>query len=257
MPSEVRPVFPETQQLSAGGATEEYANMLRRRVNRNGDVHYAGILSDDKALRAYILHLQKRYPLVEQESTPEPEKLAYWINVHNAAVLQLIVSNYPVRSVLDIGLEAEAVYPTDYIALNAQHPRHPFDLPAIEIGGRTWSINALREEAIRDRFKDPRVNFVLVDGTSSAPRLRRGPFTGDKLPEVLDAATREFLGTPVKNPSLNPNALRLSGLFERFYADFGGSDAALIQFVNPYIPVTISEKASISYLPYDWRLNGY
>lgn len=254
LPSEQQAPFPPTKQLREDGPMEAYSNMLRKRVNRKGDVHYAGIQADDAALRGYLRYMGERHVLLQK--APPPEQLAYWINVYNAGAIMLVVGHYPIRSVLEVDLDFDATIGIDYVALNDTHPEHPFDKAFIKLADRMYSLNEIRNEVIRKQFADPRVHFALVDGTASAPRLRRELYTKDNLEERLELATREFLSTPMKNV-LNPNEPRISQLFERYATDFGPDEQGVITFINRYIPVELNPDAEITYVAYDWRLNGY
>lgn len=254
VPKENRPDFPATEQLHRDNPADAYMDMLRRRVNRRGDVHYAGIQREDKALKNYIAYMAKRYNLVQQ--APFRERLAYWINLHNALVIELIVHHYPISSVLDIGYDADVEGNMAYDQLNEKHPRHPFRLAVLNLDGKQISIEVLRDSIIRGEFQEPRAIFALVDGTTSAPRLRRQLYTQNNLEAELKEAAQEFLSSPTKN-ILNPNNPKVSMIFEWYRSDFGDTDASVAAFINGFIPVELLPGAEIEYLYYDWTLNGY
>lgn len=254
VPSENKPEFPATDQFKGETPAEAYENMLRRRVNRNGVVHYAGILADDKALRRYIQFLEQRSTVLV--NAPRQERIASGINLYNALVIRLVVSHYPVSSILDIGMP-DGIFPrADYNLLFPAHPDSPFDRKVGKLGTDSISLNALRDSIFDQALGDPRVIFAMVDGSSSAPRLKRTLLHADRLEDQLDRATEDFITSPVKN-ILSPNSPRLSAVFQRDYERFGGSDEALVAFVNQYIPVRILPDAVVSYGVYDWKLNGY
>lgn len=254
VPKENRPDFPATEQLHRENAMDAYVDMLRRRVNRNGDVHYAGILREDRALKNYIAFMTQRYNLVQQ--APFRERLAYWINLHNALAIELVVSSYPIASVLDIGYDADIHGKMSYQQLSEKHPNHPFRNVLLILDGKALSLESIRDSIIRGEFQEPRALFALVDGTASAPRLRRQLYKQDNLEAELQVASREFLSSPTKN-ILNPNNPRVSPIFEWYRSDFGETDADVAAFINEFIPVEILPGAEIEYLSYDWTLNGY
>ncbi len=249
-----RPTFPPTEQLRVSTEADAYTDMLRRRVNRNGRIHYAGIRQNPRALDEYIDHMRERYSLLD--NAPGRERKAYWANLYNALVLRLVVEHYPIASILNIGLDEDELGSPSLKEINLNHTNHPFDIALIQLGGEDYSLRRIKDDVIRGEFKDPRMHFVLVDACQSSPRLRRNLYQGKEMNQQLDEATREFLNDPRKN-SLNPNAPVFSALFEEFARDFGGSEEALINWVNGYIPITIRPGASISYNSFDWGLNGY
>lgn len=254
IPSENKPEFPATDQYRGETPAEAYENMLRRRVNRDGVVHYAGILANDKALRQYVRFLEKRTEVMA--NAPRRARIAEGINLYNALVIRLVVSHYPISSILDIGMP-DGIFPSsDYNLLFPLHPDSPFERKVGKFGTDSISLNALRDTIFADALGDPRVIFAMVDGSTSAPRLKRSLLHADQLEEQLNQATEDFITSPVKN-ILNPNSPRLSAVFQRDYERFGGTDEALIDFVNQFIPVRIQPGAVVSYGTYDWKLNGY
>jgi len=254
VPSEQKPDFPSTDQLRDETPAEAYENMLRRRVNRQGVVHYAGIRINDKALHSYIQYLEKRTDILP--NAPQKERIASFINLYNAYVIRLVVRHYPISSILDIGMP-DGVFPrADYNELFPVHPATPFALKVGRVGADSLSLDGLREFIFAEAKGDPRVVFTLVNGSVSAPRLKRTLYSADHLDEQLDKATEDFLNSPVKN-ILSPNKPRLSPVFERNYERFGGSDEAIVSFANRFIPVRILPDAVVVYGAYDWTLNGY
>lgn len=254
VPGEKGQEFPATDQAREEGPAQEYEKMLRLRVNRQGKVHYAGIRSDSSPLTNYLDYLDEKMPLIDD--APESAQLAFWINYFNASVLRLILEHYPIVSVLDIGCEISDVKSVNYDSLNRNHPNHPFDVEVVRAGDQTLSLRTIRDSIIRGKYSEPRVHFALVDGTLSSPRLRRQIYVSEKLGDQLDTAAREFFRQAEKNV-LNPTNPQLSPLMRKYRPDFGPDEGSVVRFVNQYIPIRIRPDAEITYLDFDWRLNGY
>lgn len=252
--SEKQKEYPATDQAREKGALQSYEDMLRRRVNRNGKVHYAGIRVDSTPLVDYLEYLNEKMELLND--APESAQLAFWINYFNAATLHLIVQHYPVASVLEIGHDLSDVDRINYDSLNQNHPNHPFDMDIFGSESQGLTLRSIRDSIIRGLYNDPRVHFALVDGTMSSPRLRRQVYVSENLGAQLDAAAEEFFSQPEKNV-LNPTNPRLSPLMRKYRVDFGPDEDDVIEFVNPYIPIRIRQGAKVTYLDFDWRLNGY
>lgn len=246
--------FPPTNQMREEGPLEAYEDMLRRRVNRRGRVHYAGIRRESQALEAYLKYLEKQFPLLSE--APEGARMAFWVNYFNAQVLKMVVDEYPLSSVFDIGRDVSSAGREDYEKVEAEHPNHPFDAEIGRVGDKKLTLRILRDSIIRGQFRDPRLIFALSDGTASAPRLRRNTYTAEKIGAELDAAASDFFRDPEKN-ILNPQNPKLSPLLKRYAEDFGDDESAVIDFVNAFIPITIRPGAEIEYLPFDGSLNGY
>ena len=75
--------------------------LLKRHV-ADGRVNYAALKAAPQPLDAYLDRLAA-VPEAEFKAWPEKERLAFLINLYNAATLKLIVENYPIKSIRSIG----------------------------------------------------------------------------------------------------------------------------------------------------------
>jgi len=66
--------------------------LLQKYVNDKGDVNYKAFLNDRASLNEYLSSLAEKSP---EKSWSKNEKLAYYINLYNAATVKLILDNYP------------------------------------------------------------------------------------------------------------------------------------------------------------------
>ena len=101
---------------------------------------------------------------------------------------------------------------------------------------------------------EPRIHFALVCAAVSCPRLYNKAFTAKDLETDLDVLTRGFLSDSTKN-EISENDIKLSKIFKWYGGDFKTSATSLIDFLNQYSDVTISDKAHKSYKDYNWDLN--
>jgi hypothetical protein len=251
VPSDVPVQYTPTDQLFTPGPEDDYNRLLLRHVNRRGEVHYKGLLRDSLALNRYLNWLESAYPMDSVWS--ESRALAFWINAHNAAVLRMVLRNYPVRSFLDIGIVTPELGTPDYARIAADPPT-AYDLPAIRVAGKTLSLRTLRDSVVLGRFREPRALFALSDATLGGPYLRQQAYAAAALNSQLDEAVRNFLFLPGR-VQINPNAPQLSALFKWHEAAFGDSPQAVYEFLNAYLPVKIATRATPVYLPYNWLLN--
>lgn len=75
-----------------------YAIARNDGVNR---IDYKGLKTNSIAeLKAYVTALES----VKITDYPRDEQFAYWVNLYNAATVQVIIANYPLDSIKDIGL---------------------------------------------------------------------------------------------------------------------------------------------------------
>lgn len=215
-----------------------YGNVLSRYV-RNGLVDYTGLKSDPGSLGLF-LESAERVSKREFEGWPREERLAFLINVYNARTLRLVIDNYPVKSIKDIGSGGKG----------------PWDEPVVKIFGETTTLNGLENGLIRKGFEEPRIHFALVCAAMGCPPLLDKPYVGDRLDAQLEAQTKEFLNDAGKNSfDGKSKTLRLSPIFEWYAADFEAETGSVAGFLKEYIVGLPPGGYIIVYTEYDWSLN--
>ncbi|MFT4800565.1 MAG: hypothetical protein ACI93N_000324 [Flavobacteriaceae bacterium] len=203
--------------------------LLQKHVSEKGNVNYKGFKKDELKLKSYLTLLSKIMP---DDSWSKGEKMAYWINAYNAFTIQLILDNYPISSIKDI--------------------ENPWDIEFINLGDKTFSLNDIEHEILR-KMNDPRIHFGIVCASVSCPKLKNVAFEASNLDSQLDIAAKEFLADPARN-NLSEDSIQLSKIFKWFAKDFK-NEGSLIDFLNKYSEITISQNAKKSYKDYDWNLN--
>jgi len=204
-------------------------SFLKTHVDTQGHVDYKGIKNSPEQLDAYLHLLSKNQP---SSSSSKNEKLAYWINAYNAFTIKLIIDNYPLKSIKDIG--------------------SPWDKKFIQLNNTAYNLNHI-EHGILRKMEEPRIHFAIVCASVSCPKLLNEAFIASKLETQLSAATKAFLADPSKN-NLSKNSIKLSQIFKWFAKDFK-QNGRLIDFLNRYSDVQISSKAKKSFKDYNWDLN--
>ena len=203
--------------------------LLQKHVSERGNVNYKAFKKEELKLTSYLNSLSSNYP---SETWSNDEKMAYWINAYNAFTIQLIIENYPISSIKDI--------------------KNPWGIEFIKLGDKTFSLNDIEHEILR-KMNDPRIHFGIVCASVSCPKLENTAFEASNLDSKLDSATKEFLADPMRN-NLTENSIEISKIFKWFYKDFK-NEGSLIDFLNKYAEITISQNAKKSYKDYDWNLN--
>jgi hypothetical protein len=206
-----------------------FNELLQKHVSSKGKVDYKGFQSDRLKLNNYIKSLGENVP---SDSWAKEEKLAFWINAYNALTIDLILRNPLVKSIKDID--------------------DPWDQKLWKLGDKWYDLNEIEHKILR-KMDEPRIHFAIVCASISCPKLQNSAFIGSKLDIQLADSTKEFLNDPLKN-RLSINKLELSKIFKWFSQDFKQGHS-LIDFLNKYSDIEISQKASISYKDYDWNLN--
>jgi len=109
-------------------------------INR---VRYDAVTPEDrKLLKSYLQHLQ-RVPI---SSFNKAEQKAYWINLYNALTVDLVLSHYPVKSILDINI-SPGIF-----------SRGPWGAKLLTIEGEKLSLDDIEHRILRPIWKDNRVH---------------------------------------------------------------------------------------------------
>lgn len=218
---------------------EIWDELLNEYVNEDGFIDYKGILSEKVKFENYLELLSNNAPA---NSWNENEKLAYWINVYNAFTVKLIIDNYPLASIKD--LNPTLSIPT----VNTVWTKESF-----KIGGENFSLDRVEHKILRDEFEEPRIHFAINCASFSCPVLRAEAFKAEKIEMQLAEQARSFINDPQRN-KITENAVELSKIFNWFGGDFKKGQT-LIQFLNKYSEVKISDNAEVDFMDYQWSLN--
>ena len=210
---------------------ELWDELLIKHVSRTGKVDYRGFQKDAKDLSTYINMLKMGYSRIEEYS--KQKKLAYWINAYNALTVDLIIRNYPLNSIKDL--------------------KDPWDQRLWKFGDKWLNLNDIEHQILR-KMDEPRIHFAIVCASESCPKLQYKAFTSENLETLLTTATKEFLSNTSKN-EISENEIKLSKLFRWFKKDFE-QNGSLVDFLNQYSDITISDNAKKSFKDYNWDLNN-
>jgi hypothetical protein len=220
---------------------EKWTNLLRKHVGNDGLVDYKGFIADKAELQSYLDLVSKSAPA---KSWSENDKIAYWLNAYNAYTVKLIIDNYPVKSIKDLGPANQIIF------VNT-----PWDKKFFKIGGRTMTLNNIEHRILRKQFTEPRIHFALNCASMSCPKLRAEAYEGNMLDKQLTEQAIGFLSDTTRNQPSADNP-KMSSIFNWYGGDMKKwSKLSLIQYINKYSPVPINENANIDYLKYDWSLN--
>lgn len=221
---------------------QEWDTIVKKYVDKEGLVDYKGLIAKDKdKLNAYCDKLSKNAP---GKKWSEDEKLAYWLNAYNAFTVKLIVDNYPVKSIKDLGANNPIIF------INTA-----WDKKFFEVNGKTMTLNRIEHKIIRQNFSEPRIHFALVCASMSCPKLRQEAYTAAKLDEQLTDQAKSFLADKNRNV-VTATDPKVSSLFDWYGMDMKKwTKFTVVEYINQYAPVKINDGVKLQYLDYDWSLN--
>lgn len=204
--------------------------LLKKHVNSAGMVDYKGFHEDRPAVNAYMKKLADLNPT---KKWSVQELLAYYINLYNVYTVDLILTNYPTKSIQDID--------------------GAFTKAFIPIGNRTLSLGGLENGVLR-KMNEPRIHFAINCASISCPILSRDAYTAAKINEQLEDATTGFINSN-KN-EINAKNPKISSIFKFYTKDFiTDKTPSLAAFINQYSDKQIENNVAVQYKEYDWSLN--
>lgn len=218
-----------------------FDGILSRYVSQDGLVSYKE-LKEDKGFMKYIAYLSRKDP---GTLPTDKHRMAFWINAYNAFVLQGVLEEYPIKSVLDAGW-----LPHSFFKRKKFKTKHG-----------TITLKELEDEKLREAFREPRIHFAINCASMSCPKLLPEAYRAEKLEQQLEAQAISFLNDKSKNYlDREKGILYLSSIFKWYEGDFlqNGEkiEAYIARYLNPDDAEFIrNNKVAIKYLDYNWGLN--
>lgn len=221
--------------ISLQAQTETYNQLLQKHVDKLGAVDYKNLKTDAHKLTEYINFLKRTTP---EKSWSANKIKAFWINAYNAYTLQLILENYPLKSIMKI----------------QKNGKDAWNIPFANVGGKNYTLNYIEHEILRKDFNDPRIHVGVNCASGSCPQLGNFAFTENNIEAELERLMAIFINDATRN-IITEKKIQVSKIFDWFKGDFT-KNGTLIDYLNNYSKIKISKKAKIRFLEYDWSLNG-
>ncbi|ARV06496.1 hypothetical protein BTO04_07190 [Polaribacter sp. SA4-10] len=215
--------------------TSIFNSLLEKHVSKDGIVDYISFKNDEAKLDSYISYLEKTAPA---SSWSENKQKAFWINAYNAYTIKIILENYPLKSIMDIKKEGKSAW----------------KIPFAKVGGETYTLDHIEHEILREKLFDPKIHVGVNCASGSCPKLGNKAFTEENIETELTRLMKEFINDASRN-KISTSKVQVSSIFDWFKDDFT-KNGSVIDFLNTYSDTEISSKAKISYLKYNWTLNG-
>lgn len=171
-----------------------------------------------------------------QQLSSNQEKLAFYINAYNILTINLILDNWPVDSIRDIGNFFQG----------------PWDVVVLENADGQLTLDDIEHKIIRT-FGEPRIHFAVNCASLSCPDLRHEAYRAEHLDEQLDDQTKLFLSN-AKGLLVDGDRLRLSKIFDWYGEDFEVF-GSLGNFIKLYRPELQFDNVRTN-LRYNWNLNS-
>ena len=163
------------------GSRQLYGHDSRYRLEGNRVVYSFLKDSEIEPLTDYLRELEALGTEMDITSLPREEQLAYWINLHNVAVIEAIARNYPLKSPSRMMLDGQRVVLDE--------------LKLVTVAGVSLSPRDIRTRIVFPNWSDPSVIYGFTRGEIGGPSIQRRAFTGENAQELLDNSAREFVNS--------------------------------------------------------------
>lgn len=197
---------------------------------------------DRRALQAYLDYLQG----VAISGYNRNEQFAYWVNLYNAATIELILEHYPVESIRDINISP------------GLFASGPWDAEILEVEGTALTLNDVEHRILRPLWEDPRIHYAVNCASYSCPNLAPAPYTAANFDSLLDEMASAYVNHP-RGVEFDGGRLYLSSIYNWYQEDFGDSlDGVikhLLEFAQGETARRLREHSGGARYRYDWDLN--
>ena len=242
-----------------------FTSLLKKHVvvvdgGKTSKVKYAGLGKDRAQLKTYLDSLSS-VKESEFNAWSKPQQMAFLINAYNGYTLELILQNYPLKSIKDIGGVFDNRWKRKFFKLF----------------GEDSYLDKVEHETLRKPgvYNEVRVHYAVNCASIGCPALREEAFVADRLDKQLEEQAVRFLSDRSRNRYAN-GKLEVSMIFNWFKDDWAGglkgfdgktpaitsredyfARYAKVLADSPTDQQNIADKkAVISNMEYDWSLNG-
>ncbi len=195
---------------------------------------YAHISSTD---RQALLHYLNRLTKLDPRQFNKNEQFAYWVNLYNAATVQLILDNYPISSITKLG---------------GLFSFGPWDQEILTVNDQELSLNDIEHRILRPIWQDKRIHYAVNCASLGCPNLPATAFTADNTQSLLKQAELTFINSS-KGVNITNGKLELSSIYDWYAVDFGGEQGVL-GYLSRFKPEIQQTNKKPSY-QYNWALN--
>ena len=189
-----------------------YGHESRYRLEGNR-VAFSYIIPEIEAsLSEYRADLERIGSELDLTALPRNEQLAYWLNLHNVAVIEALAKEYPLSE------PDERQFGANRAALQ--------DAKLVTVNGVALSPREIRERIVYPNWNDPKVMYGFWRGVIGGPSIQRLAFDGQNVDVLLSLAAEEFVNS-LRGVEEWGDTLRVSRLYDEAAPFFFADDAAL------------------------------
>ena len=179
------------------GSRRVYGHQSRYRMEGNRVMfsfftdELRGLVSD------YRVELEQLAEQIDIATLPRNEQLAYWLNLHNVAVMETIANEWPSRQPRDIEIDGI-----------------PFDQAKfINVMGVAMSPHDIRHQIVFRHWKNPKVIYGFWRGDIGGPSIASDAYNGANVSQILERNAREFVNS-LRGTQNRGSRLQISTIYD-------------------------------------------
>ncbi len=169
---------------------------LRLEGNRVGFSFFSDEIT--QSIVDYRKDLEDTANAVDISTLSKNEQLAFWMNLHNVAIIEQIAVEYPLSqpSKMKIG---DTGLPLD-------------EAPFITVRGVKMSPKDIRTKIVYPNWKDPKVIYGFFRGDIGGPSIQREAYSATNLNQLLDRSAKEFINS-LRGTEKSGKTMKVSDIF--------------------------------------------
>jgi len=209
-------------------------------INR---VDYRGVAPEDRArLDGYLEALSG----TEVDRLSRASQFAFWVNLYNALTVQVILDHFPVDSIREIDISP------------GFFSNGPWGKKLMTVEGEEVSLNDVEHRILRPIWQDPRIHYAVNCAALGCPNLQPRAFTPENAEALLEKGATDYVNHS-RGVFFRDGGLVVSSIYDWYRADFGGSEAGVIDHLMEHARPGLRERLQgfreIDDYRYDWSLN--
>ncbi|WP_298914556.1 DUF547 domain-containing protein [uncultured Algimonas sp.] len=225
--------------------SQAYAAVLSRHMSPGPDgvalFDYAAVKDggDHAHVKAFIAEQAARTP----SAMSAPEATAYWANLYNAVTLDVVLDDYPVKSIRSLG----------------PFTTGPWKRDVVTVEGESLSLDNIEHDILRVDYATPYIHYMVNCASIGCPNLRGELWTAEGLEGDQRAAAAAFVNADRGVRIRDDGRIAVSKIYRWFSEDFGDTEAGLRAHLAEHATgerlQALTSGASFKGSHYDWTLN--
>lgn len=227
-------------------ATAAYADVLSRNMSAGPDgvmlFDYARAQTngDHETIKAFIAEQVELTP----STMSAAEATAYWANLYNAVTLDVVLDDYPIKSIRSLGPFTSG----------------PWKRDVVTVEGEVLSLDNIEHDILRVDYAAPYIHYMVNCASFGCPNLRNELWSADGLEADQKAAAAEFINSDRGVQIDRKGRIAVSKIYKWFSEDFGETEDDLRAHLSEYATgeklEALTSGARFKGSHYDWDLNA-